>query len=291
MFPWLAALAVHEGGHLASAVFGAPVPLELVIHPFGGQLRVGPAGSRGKEALRAALGPLANLFTAAILLTSAGIANLAPTSNGFLPAFLRANLFLGIFNLLPAFPLDGGRLVEALLIPRLGSRRAAGVSVSLGRWIGLGSAGWGLLSVAGILSGTLSLPGNWAVPLTLTGTGTYLWLLGRTVERSSHFTAVRLLLGASAMDPEKGPIRLQSFLVAGQCTPRALFTASGGSAFLAFVSADEPAGSAQCGLRLVTGKELAEGVLAGMITLDSPIRELLRLPGPWAPPLGGGPAV
>jgi Zn-dependent protease len=55
-----------------------------------------------------------------------------------LPALLSANLFLSVFNLIPAFPLDGGRMFRALLTTRIGRLRATGISTWLGQIIAIG---------------------------------------------------------------------------------------------------------------------------------------------------------
>ena len=53
--------------------------------------------------------------------------------SGFLVQLMWVNLFIGAFNLLPAFPMDGGRILRALLSTRLGRRRATAIAANIGQ--------------------------------------------------------------------------------------------------------------------------------------------------------------
>ncbi len=100
-FPYFSAAALHEGGHLL-ALWGLRGQLQRVTLGFGDvQIRTAPLPP-GTEALCALAGPAANLLCAGLFLR-------------ILPEFAGVSLALGAFNLLPIFPLDGGRLLRLAL--------------------------------------------------------------------------------------------------------------------------------------------------------------------------------
>jgi len=125
-FAFTAALVLHELFHLfmASALGVRVVSMELL--PFGCAVNMGGMEytAKGKEVLIAAAGPAASLLAAASCRT------LFPQSMGFPEDFFRSNLALGAMNLMPALPLDGGRIAAVLLeifLPRRTARAAAGI--------------------------------------------------------------------------------------------------------------------------------------------------------------------
>lgn len=122
-------LLVHEFAHaLVARRLGLRV-IDITIWPLGGMARMeGLSGHSSREAMVAAAGPLANLALAAICAFLPG--NLAYS------AFLM-NLILGLGNLVPAFPLDGGRLLRAWLARRSPLVDATLASVRLAKLIAL----------------------------------------------------------------------------------------------------------------------------------------------------------
>lgn len=139
-----AVLAGHELAHLlAAAAFDLRIA-ELELLPSGGVARIEglELADPGVEAVVALAGPLHNLLCLAggQLLRSAGW--LAPGRGEF---FLAANAALAVANLLPALPLDGGRVVRAALAGRQGAGPATAAVARAGRWIAGG------LLVAGVL--------------------------------------------------------------------------------------------------------------------------------------------
>ena len=149
---------LHELGHsLVARSYGLEV-IDITFWPLGGMARMSriPEDSR-IEATIALAGPGVNLALAALALPAAAL--LGPEGlGGMLWAFVWMNLVLGGFNLLPAFPMDGGRVLRAVLARGgdwLGSTERA---VRIGRWVALlmvvfawFTGQWMMLFVAGFV--------------------------------------------------------------------------------------------------------------------------------------------
>lgn len=128
----LAFLAVflHEMGHLTTARTLGLTPKEVVLLPFGGVASVEEnLGLDPAAEVRVALaGPWVNIVIIGALLIWKAIFG----GNSTLDFFLETNIMLAAFNLLPALPLDGGRIFRAYLVRELGFKagtiRAARVS-------------------------------------------------------------------------------------------------------------------------------------------------------------------
>ena len=128
----LAALAAHEGAHLAMArALGVRVS-QLRLMPFGGAIAAeNPYALDDRRLLAvAAAGPIGSL---AALLLSAALAQWGAIPPGFSLSLANANLLMLAFNLLPALPLDGGRMAVALLAKRVGRERAVDLGILAGR--------------------------------------------------------------------------------------------------------------------------------------------------------------
>ena len=129
------ALTLHELSHAVVAyVFACPV-LSLELMPFGGVARLSRQTlSPQAELCIAAAGPVTSLLVAGL---TAMCGYLFPETARRLAAFLTFNLTLAALNLLPALPLDGGRMLRALLQRRLGYGPATGLAAWLGVAAGL----------------------------------------------------------------------------------------------------------------------------------------------------------
>lgn len=150
-------VALHELGHaLAARRFGIPVR-EIVLLPIGGLAVLGRNPRRPvHELLIAVAGPLVNVAIAAGLLLVLGLDGSFPafeelvrsadelSTATFLHWLLVANVSLVAFNLIPAFPMDGGRMLRAALAMFLGFARATRMATILGQVLALAMGLYGL---------------------------------------------------------------------------------------------------------------------------------------------------
>lgn len=109
---------IHELGHVIAAKHYGWTVLEVQLLPFGGAAVVDDRGgiSAAEELLVAAAGPFMNAF----MIAAAGALQWAGLWSGaWADYFIEANVWIGLFNLLPALPLDGGKMVLALISYRI----------------------------------------------------------------------------------------------------------------------------------------------------------------------------
>jgi Zn-dependent protease/predicted transcriptional regulator len=124
MLSLFASLILHELAHsLVARRFGLRVG-SITLFLFGGvaELDEEPASARS-EVLIALAGPAASLALAALFWSATrmdGAGDLSPTLRALLGYLAGVNLVLAVFNLLPAFPMDGGRVLRATLWSRSG---------------------------------------------------------------------------------------------------------------------------------------------------------------------------
>lgn len=130
-------VTLHEFGHgLAARRYGIKVR-DIVLLPIGGMARAERIPERPREEIVVALaGPAVNFGLAALLLAVATLVG-APAAVGAHPIsdLLVVNLLLGTFNLTPAFPMDGGRVLRALLALRFPYPRATAIARAVGQSI------------------------------------------------------------------------------------------------------------------------------------------------------------
>lgn len=132
----LLAIAVHEASHaVVSYAFGVRV-FALELMPFGAVARVDRQGMQADaELCIAAAGPLASLLITGL---TAACAELFPRMIAQTEAFMTYNLVLAAVNLLPALPLDGGRIFRALLQKRVSMHAATVTACAFGLLFGVG---------------------------------------------------------------------------------------------------------------------------------------------------------
>ena len=147
-------VVLHELGHaLAARRFGIRTA-HITLYPFGGVAAIERLPKRPREEILVALaGPATNALLAFVFLPIGLLLGSVPIAVvGVL------NVLMGLFNLLPAFPMDGGRVLRALLSTSLGHVRASRLAIRTGRgfaWafllLGVALFQPGLLMVGGFL--------------------------------------------------------------------------------------------------------------------------------------------
>ena len=149
MLTLFACVTLHELGHAAAARhFGVRVPRILLL-PIGGMAEMESIPRRPREEIIIALaGPAVNyLITGLLFIFVRFPDNWMPLDFSF--SFMElgrhlilVNLIMGVFNLLPAFPMDGGRVFRAMLAIKLPYLRATQIAVGVSKAVALAGASY-----------------------------------------------------------------------------------------------------------------------------------------------------
>lgn len=150
---------LHEFGHVFAARRYGVQTRDVTLWPFGGIASLERMPDKPSEELVVAIaGPLVNVVIAAILIFILGarvdpndLTNIQDPAISMAAKLAVANVFLVLFNLIPAFPMDGGRVLRALLAMRMTHARATQLAAAIGQAF---AVAFGIL---GIFSGNFML--------------------------------------------------------------------------------------------------------------------------------------
>ncbi len=142
-------VVLHEFGHALTARRYGIQTLHITLFPIGGIAAVERMPEVPKHEITVALaGPAVNLFIAFFLWLWLSVTNtmvsteeLTLTGGSFAQRLMLINIILAVFNLIPAFPMDGGRILRAVLAIRMNHNKATQLAARVGQgfalWLGL----------------------------------------------------------------------------------------------------------------------------------------------------------
>jgi len=149
-------VVLHELGHSVVALrYGIPVA-DITLYPIGGVARIEKRPTARQELWIAVAGPAVNVMIALALWVALGfeaagplVQNLTHPGAGLRPfaeRLMLTNTLLVAFNLIPAFPMDGGRVLRAVLALYLTPARATGIAAGIGQSIAIAAGIWAVFS-------------------------------------------------------------------------------------------------------------------------------------------------
>ena len=151
---------LHELGHCFVAIRKGCRVREILLTPIGGIAQMESIPRRpGDEILMALAGPIVSIVISGVCFLLSPYAQAVPLlsvgRSNLLDFLARVNCFLALFNLLPAFPMDGGRVLRGALSPRIGRLRATYIASRLGQIIAI------IFAVVALCGGLSLFIGSW----------------------------------------------------------------------------------------------------------------------------------
>lgn len=194
---FFASVLFHELSHSVIALHYKIPVISITLFVFGGIARIGREPSRALHEFNIAIaGPLASFFLFGFF---SAVAHFFPGSETVVAVagwLAGVNLWLAIFNLIPGFPLDGGRIFRAIVWGKTKNFvRATRVAATSGKLIAYGMILFGALIVAGAWPG---VKGQWEAGLWLAFIGWF--LLTAAQESVAQITMRETLAGLRARD-------------------------------------------------------------------------------------------
>lgn len=152
-------VVLHELGHsLVALRYGIPIR-DITLYPIGGVAMIEKRPEPKQEFWIALAGPAVNVLIAVFLFSvlslTAGhtVSDQLNELTAILAQLMIVNIYLVLFNLIPAFPMDGGRVLRALLAQRMRPEKATSISAGIGQFIAI------LMGITSILAPTISIMG------------------------------------------------------------------------------------------------------------------------------------
>ena len=190
LFAVFGSVLLHELGHALVARRYGMRTHSIVLTPIGGIANLDgmPAAPRAELAIALA-GPAVNVVIAAglALVSAMGFG----LGFGLFSALMWANVTLAVFNLIPAFPMDGGRALRALLATRMGKRAATGIAVNLGKAVAI----------------AMGIIGFFTSPMLMM-IAVFVWFAGSAEARAVGYDAARR--GVPGSGPRPPPTRARA---------------------------------------------------------------------------------
>jgi len=160
-------VVLHELGHALAARYYGVQTRDITLYPIGGVASLERMPHNPMHELVIAIaGPMVNVVLAALAFLLLQVSSFSAGLTFFLQQFLSLNIILTVFNLLPAFPMDGGRVLRSLLARKINRYQATRVAVSVGK----------IMAILFFIAGLTGFYGG----INLIIIGAFVWIAGQS---------------------------------------------------------------------------------------------------------------